>query len=146
MIVNGRAWLLVLGFSVIWAAPAAAATKLRLYSAGLDFDPNGNVWHLAAKVCNKDQADSGSILYQLRLYQGDPASGAQYFKIGGFTYKPLIAGKCYNSTDVAVKVKTKDLPLGEYKIVLWLGDYNGSTFSGHPVFTFDKTFIRSNNP
>lgn len=134
-----------MGLFVFYAGPAAAGTKLAVYSAGLNSDPNSSLWHLAVKVCNKDHADSGTILYKLRLYQGDVTPAAQYINIGGVTKQPLHPGNCYNSTDLKVRVNTKNVPPGEYKVVLFLGDYNGSTYSGH-LTTFDHTFIQSSNP
>ncbi len=138
---------LLLAAIAAFSTPARAETNLKLYGAQLDYDPNGNVWHVASKVCNKDQVPSGSMLYELRLYQGDVTPGAQHLTIGGFKYSnPLQAGKCRDSKDVSVKVRTKTVAPGEYKVVLWVGDYDGSRFIGHIYYTFDHTFIRSNGP
>lgn len=112
-----------------------------MYSANLDFDPNGNIWHLISNVCNKDNADSGTILYELRLYTQAGYQG-QYYKIGGIKKQALPPNKCWNR-DYGIKVRANAVPPGEYYIVLWVGDWNGSAFDGRPIFQFGNTFVKN---
>src|SRR5450631_3115106 len=100
---------------------AGAAADLRLYGVNIDWDPNGNLWHLSDKLCNKSNADSGSVLYEIQLYQGDIKGGTP-IKVGGLkSSKPIAPQKCRTHNAFPVKVYMKKVPPGEYKIALFIG-------------------------
>lgn len=128
------------------ASAAAAATEMRLYGIGVDWDPNGNLWHVKDKLCNKTDAPSGTVLYEFQLFPGEVRDGNP-IRIGGVKLRqPIPPHKCAQHRDMPVKVHTKNVPPGEYKIALWIGDWNGSTFEGGVKYVLPNTFVRSNGP
>lgn len=128
------------------AAPAAAGTPMRLYGIGVDWDPNGNLWHVKDKLCNKSDADTGTVLYEFQLFPGEIRDGNP-IRIGGVKLRqPIPPHKCVQHRDMPVRVATKKVPPGEYKIALWIGDWNGSTFDGGVKYVLPNTFVRSNGP
>jgi hypothetical protein len=135
---------LIVVLLALTASPAFAATQLRLYAATIDLDPNGNLWHVSSKLCNKDTVPSGSILYRLRLYTDVPGHGGRYYNIGAVkSPDPIQPGKCRERPDMAIKVNTQSVPSGTYHIVLFVGDWNGSTFTGDIQHQFGLDFTKN---
>ena len=133
--------LILLGLLFI-ASGASAAVDLRLYGVNVDWDPNGNLWHLTDKVCNMSAVDSGTVLYEFQLYQGDIKGGTP-IKIGAMrSAKPIAAHKCRSHTAAAIKVYMRKVPPGEYKIALFIGEYDGANYIGDVKYVLNDTFIK----
>lgn len=126
-------------------ATPARATFLRLYNVDVGWDPNGNLWHLTDKTCNMTDSPSGTVLYEFQLYQGDIKT-TDPIRVGGFKSAVIQPHKCRTHRGFGVKVYTKKVPVGEYKIAVWIGDWNGSSFEGGVKYVLPSTFIRSNGP
>ncbi len=134
--------LLLAGLLFAAASSAHAAVDLRLYGINIDWDPNGNLWHLSDKTCNKSSVNSGSILYEFQLYQG-AIKGGTPIKIGGFrSDKPISPDKCRAHNSFPVKVHLSKVPPGEYKIALFIGEYDGTNYTGDVKYVLPQTFIK----
>jgi hypothetical protein len=134
---------ILLLLAAVLAAPASAATVLKLYNINVDWDPNGNLWHLTDKLCNMSDGSSGGILYEFQLYQGDVKTGTP-IRIGGMKSAALAAHMCRSHHGQQFKVSTKKVPPGEYKIALWAGDWNGNAYEGGVKYVMERTFIKGN--
>ena len=114
------------------AASSAAATRLRLDRAVLDFDPNQPIWHVSSHLCNVDQAPSGNLNYHLWLYNDDPSARSgksHFFNLGGVRFKNVLKpGECWDHTDSAIRIGYTKLTPGQYHIELVVGEWDGSKF------------------
>jgi hypothetical protein len=129
-------------FASLFAVPAGA-TKLKVSHVDIDFHTDRLTWHVKAKTCSKDSSDSGTILYELRLYQlAEPISaGIPHNTVAKWTDDPLHPKGC-QTEDLPVTIDAGNVPADEYHVVLWVGDDNGSGRTGKNRYTASKTYIK----
>ncbi|MFI5345402.1 MAG: hypothetical protein ACHQ51_03405 [Elusimicrobiota bacterium] len=126
------------------AASNAAATRLRLDRAALDFDPNQSIWHVSSHLCNVDQAPSGNLNYHIWLYSDDPSTRSgrsHFFNLGGIRFKNVLkAGECWDFADSAIRIGYTRLTPGQYHIELIVGEWDGAKFATvlHQPFMLDN--------
>lgn len=128
--------------AVILAAPAGA-TKLKVSGVQLDFSTDRLTWHVKAKTCSKDALDSGTILYEIRLYQmSEPISlDIPHQTVAKWTDDPLHPKDC-QTEDLPVTIDTGNVPADEYHVVLWVGDDNGDGRKGKIRYKASHTYIK----
>ena len=128
--------------ALVSAARPGSAASLRFDDAKIEFDPNGNIWHLAYKICaRKSGGDSGSLKYEIRLI---PVSGGTTYNVGSRKFsKPIPAGYCVHSSDLKVGVRTERVPQGRYRTAMWIGEWTGSAYSRRGEVKFDRDFIKN---
>ncbi len=128
---------------------ASSAVKLDLPRAALNFDPNAAAWHVSARICNADHNASGELnldlrLYDLRYSQGDIEKGGIPFKsIGHKSLSPLQPNACLDDPDIGVDIDTKKVEPGTYHIVLSVGDWDGTRWSGGTRKQIDQDFVKN---
>ncbi len=129
------------------AATTASATRLRLDRATLEFDPNQPVWHVSTHLCDTDKDPSGTVTYNLWLYQDDASArgGKSHFIfLGGAQFKKVLQpGECWDFTDTRVNVKTAKVTPGQYHMRLVVSEYDGSKYVpriSQPFYLEDGTF------
>lgn len=139
---NSSKLLCALFCAVVLAAPAGA-TKLKVSSVQLDFSTDRLTWHVKAKTCDKGGIDTGTILYELRLYQmSEPIDlDVPHKTIAKWTDDPLHPGGC-QSEDLPVTIDTGNVPADEYHVVLWVGDDNSDGRKGKIRYKASNTYIK----
>lgn len=129
---------LALLMALVASVAVVRAANLTIKSASLSFDPNALHWYVTSEVCNSTSGGySGSLLYELRLLNGD-----RYWSIGSEkSNKNLDSGKCRTFDRMNIQVNT-NVPRGTYEIQFLVSEYADGKYLIRDKTKFTKLFIK----